>query len=395
MNKILKTTLIFLLVLFISPFFTNVKAANPITIHFFDNQFCQNCQEMSNFLDTLMEEYDNLEVVYYEISDDDNMDLLKEVADVFEVKVETPTVVIGGLAFSGYNPQVVYDIRSTIDRYSENNFVDVVQKIIDGENVLISDIDTLIREVIVLPIIGEVEVESLSLFGSAVVIGFVDGFNPCAMWVLVFLITMLINMKDRKRMWIIGLTFIFISALVYFLIMVSWLQVAVSLVAVNWFRIMIGIFGLGFGGYNIYKFFKTKDEVGCEVTDDKSRSKLIDRIKSIVTKQSLWLALGGVIVLAATVNLIELACSAGLPLLFTEILAMNDLSVGMYFLYIGIYIFLFMIDDLVIFTLAMITMKVTGISNRYTKYSSIVGGVILAVIGILLIFFPNIIMFNF
>jgi len=351
---------------------------------------------MSEYLDQVIIDYENVNVISYEIAEDENLTLLEEVAEIFSINVETPTVVIGGLAFSGYNPQVVYDIEQTLDRYSEESFTDVTQKLINGEEILVSDIDTLERTVIVLPFIGEVEIESLSLFVSAVVLGFVDGFNPCALWVLVFLISMMINMKDRKRMWIIGVTFIMTSALVYFLIMVSWLQVAVSLAAVNWFRYLIGAFALIFGGYNIYKYLKNrKVEVGCEVTDESQRSKLIEKIKSIVSKKNLWLALLGVIVLALSVNLIELACSAGLPLLYTQILAYNDLSTGMYFLYIGVYIFLFMIDDLVIFILAMITMRVTGISNRYTRYSSIIGGIIMAIIGILLIFFPNIIMFNF
>ena len=121
----------------------------------------------------------------------------------------------------------------------------------------------------------------------------------------------------------------------------------------------------------------------------------MERIKIIVKKQNLVIALLGVITLAITINLLELACSAGLPLLFTQILAYNDLSTGTYFFYIGVYILLFLIDDIIVFTVAMITMKVTGISNKYANYSTVIGGVIMLIIGFLLIFFPNIIMFNF
>lgn len=99
--------------------------------------------------------------------------------------------------------------------------------------------------------------------------------------------------------------------------------------------------------------------------------------------------------LAFIVNLIELACSAGLPLLFTQILAINDLSKFMYALNIGIYIFFFLIDDLIIFIIAMITFKVTGISTKYTKYSHLIGGIIMLLISILMIFKPEWLMFNF
>ncbi len=159
---------------------------------------------------------------------------------------------------------------------------------------------------------------------------------------------------------------------------------------------MIGAFALIFGGYNISKFIKaSKREDGCEVVSDNRRTKIIEKVKNIIKNKNLLLALLGVIALAATVNLIELACSAGLPLLFTQILAYNDLSTGMYLFYIIIYILLFLIDDIIIFSVAMITLRVTGISNKYTKYSTIIGGIIMLIIGVLLLFFPNIIMFNF
>lgn len=396
MKNIKRILIVILLGLLINPFFTNVKAANNINVYLFHSIYCLHCQDMVEYLEELETEYDNITVIYYEIGDPAYADLLEEVADVFDQKTEVPTVVIGGLSFVGFNTQITYDIVQALDHYSEHDFVDIMAKILNDEEILISDFDTLERVSIHLPIIGEVQLESLSLFVSAVLLGFVDGFNPCAMWVLIFLISMLINMKDRRRMWLIGGTFLFTSAFVYFLIMVSWLQVAISLTAVLWIRYLIGAFALGFGGYNVYKFIKAcRTEPGCEVTNETRRGKLMEKMKSIVKKQNLWIALGGVIALAVTVNLIELACSAGLPLLFTQILAYNDLSTGMYFLYIFIYIFLFLIDDLIIFAIAMITMRVTGISNRYTKYSSIIGGIIMLLIGLLLIFFPNIIMFNF
>ena len=396
MKRIKQIILILLLGLFINSFFTLVKADNNINIYFFHSEFCLHCQEMDDYLDDLVEDYDNITVHYFEVGNPDNMDLLNEVADIYNQSATVPFVAIGGLAFSGYNDQIKYDMDETIQKYTDSDFVDITNKVINNEEVLITDLDTLEREVVILPIIGEIQIESLSLFVSAVVLGFVDGFNPCAMWVLIFLIGMLVNMNNRKKMWLIGLTFLITSAFVYFLIMVSWLQIAVSLTAVKWIRYLIGAFALIFGGYNISKFIKaSKREDGCEVVSDNRRTKIIEKVKNIIKNKNLLLALLGVIALAATVNLIELACSAGLPLLFTQILAYNDLSTGMYLFYIIIYILLFLIDDIIIFSVAMITLRVTGISNKYTKYSTIIGGIIMLIIGVLLLFFPNIIMFNF
>lgn len=398
MKRIKQLILILILGLLINPFFSLVKAdtEDVINVYFFENEYCTHCHAMSTYLDSLETEYSNMNVITYVSSDDYGSELLNKVADAFDETRTTPTVVIGGLIFIGYSDQIELDIVNTLDRYTSNDYTDVVQKIMNDEALLLSDFDSLERDTVKLPIIGEVEVESLSLLLGAVVLGFVDGFNPCAMWVLIFLIGMLINMKDKKRMWIIGGTFLFTSAFVYFLIMVSWLQLAVTLSAVKWFRYAIAMIAIGFGVYNIYQFIKNiNTDVGCEVTNDKQRYKIIGKIKSIVKNKNLQLALLGVIALAVVVNFIELACSAGLPLLYTQILAYNDLSNGLYFMYIGIYILFFLIDDLIIFTIAMITMRITGISNRYTKYSHIIGGLIMIIIGVLLVFFPNIIMFNF
>jgi cytochrome c biogenesis protein CcdA/glutaredoxin-related protein len=402
MKRIKHIIFIFILGLLISPLFVNVKAVNQIDIHFFHSQGCYNCAQMEDYFEVLLEEYDNINIIYYEINEADNMDKFQDVVSVYKETAQitlagqTPTVFIGGLSFEGYNAQVIEDIENTIIRYSNEDYIDIVSKVLGGEEVLFSDFDYIERTTFRLPIIGEVNVEELSLFLAAVVIGFVDGFNPCAMWVLIFLITMLINLKDRKRMWIIGVTFLTASALIYMIIMFLWLGIVNQVIGASQiFRIAIGIFALAFGGYNVFKYFKNKKaDVGCDVTDDTQRKKIIDRIKNIVKKQNLFIALIGVVILAATVNLIELACSAGLPLLFTSILEINQVSLGASFFYILIYIIMFLIDDLIIFAIAMFTMNVTGVSNKYSNLSTIIGGIIMLIIGVLLIFFPEIIMFN-
>jgi hypothetical protein len=273
----------------------------------------------------------------------------------------------------------------------------VVQKVIDGETVTADDIDTLSPSVLTLPFLGEVRLDELSLFLAAVVLGSVDGFNPCAMWVLIFLITMFINSKNRKRMWILGFTFLFTSALMYYLIMAAWLQIALSLVLVTWIRILIGAVAFAFGGYQLYKFIDSarKKDVGCEVTDADQKRKLITKIKKIVSERHWVLAIIGIMTLAVSVNLFELACSAGLPFLFTQVLAYNNLSLGTTYLYIGLYVLFFLLDDLIVFSIAMISFKVTGISTKYAKWSQLIGGIIMVIIAVLLIFFPEIIKFNF
>ena len=252
-------------------------------------------------------------------------------------------------------------------------------------------------ENVTVPVLGKINAKKVSLPILAVVLGFVDGFNPCAMWILIFLITMLFNMKDRKKMWILGLTFILTSGIVYLMFMLAWLNLATFISKIAFIRLLIAVIALVVGLINVYKYIdslKKKDE-GCDVVDKKDRKKIMEKIISITHEKKFIIALLGIMVLAASVNIIELMCSIGIPLLFTQILAMNNLSTFSYMIYMFIYIFFFLIDDIVIFVISMVTLKVTGLSTKYTKYSHLIGGIIMLIIGLLLIIKPELLMFNF
>lgn len=245
-----------------------------------------------------------------------------------------------------------------------------------------------------IPILGEVNVKEVSLPVAAIAIGTIDGFNPCAMWVLLFLISMLIGMKDRKRMWILGTTFLVTSAVVYFLVMMAWIRFTTTFSTVLWLRSLIALVAVIGGLVNIKSYVNSKDD-GCEVVDDTKRVKMFDKIKKFTTEKSFFFAILGVITLAITVNIIELACSAGLPLLFTQILVVNEVSQFQYFMYTALYVLFFLIDDLIVFAIAMTSLKVTGISTKYGKYSHLIGGILMIIVGLLLLLKPNWIMFNF
>jgi len=106
------------------------------------------------------------------------------------------------------------------------------------------------------------------------------------------------------------------------------------------------------------------------------------------------IALLGVSALAFSVNLIELLCSAGLPVVFTQMLALNNLNAVQHYLYILLYIFFFMLDDVIVFIVSMLTLEAFGITTKYTKYSHLIGGILMLVIGALLIFRPEVLMFG-
>jgi hypothetical protein len=200
-------------------------------------------------------------------------------------------------------------------------------------------------------------------------------------------------MKDQKRMWMLGVTFIVTSAAVYFLFLSAWLNLFLVLGVVVWVRFIIGGVALFAGGYFLRDFYVNRNG-GCAVMGDSKRQRFIEKMRMITQKPSLFLSVVGIMLLAVAVNMIELVCSAGLPAVYTKILSMSSLQPWQYYMYLFMYMLIFMADDLVIFITAMVTMKAVGIQSKYSRISHLVGGIVMIVIGILLICKPELLMFG-
>ena len=405
MKKIISLFLIFFISFIIFLPHVNAKEENIVNLYLFHSDTCRHCQEEIELLEELEEKHDNLRVYKYEISNKENSDLLGKVTNLFDVRISgVPFTVIGEKTFSGYSSEnTKRTFEAVIEYYSNHGYQDQVGELIGNIELPTypiednSDIDEYIEDYgnyrINIPLIGEVESKNLTLPVITVLLGLLDGFNPCAMWVLLFLISMLINMKDKKRMWILGVSFLLTSALIYLLFMVAWLNVASFMGTIPLLRLIVAIIAIAGGIINLTSYFKNP-ESGCHVTNDKKRNKIFSKIKKFTKESKLYLALLGVISLAISVNIIELACSAGLPVIFTSLLSLNNLNILEYSLYLILYIFCFLLDDLIIFTIAMKTLKVTGISTKYSRLTKLIGGLILLLIGILLILKPEWLMLN-
>ena len=396
MKQIKKIIFFMVMFCFLIPF---ASAEEKVDLYLFYGSGCPHCASEKEFLEQIEPNYEQLEVHLYEVwSNEENQELLGKVKEALNIDQSgVPVTVIGTDYFVGYNQDTATKIEEKIKNYQ--NEENVVANILSdseyyqkNEIVIDKEEDTSLD----LPILGKVDGKSVSLPLLAAVIGFVDGFNPCAMWVLLLLISMLMGMKDRKRMWTLGLTFLFTSAFVYFLFMVSWLKITAQISQIILVRNVIAIVALIAGIINLMKYAKeSKKDEGCDLVDSKKRKKYIQKIKKFTTEKSLFLSLIGIITLAFSVNLVELACSAGLPLLFTQVLAMNDLNSFQYYFYIILYILFFLIDDLIVFFIAMKSLKLKGFSKKYGNLSHLIGGIIMALIGILLLVKPEWIMFNF
>lgn len=401
MKFILKITIFtFILLLFARPVYANEET---VKINFFYGDGCPHCANEEKFLNTVDDLYkERIEIERYEVwRNTDNLKILSEVSKDFGKNYSgVPVTIIGKMYISGYlsDQTTGVEIKNVIDNCLKNPnaeiCIDAVSPLFDKlETPVISDVFSN-TPTIKLPLFGEINPQTISLPLITVVIGLLDGFNPCAMWTLLFLISILLGMKDKRRRWVLGIAFIIASGFVYFLFMAAWLNFFLLLGFVSWIRLVIGISAIIFGSYHIWKFYKDR-KGGCVTSEDEKRQKVFEKIKEITQNRKFYLALIGIIMLAFAVNLIELVCSAGFPAIYTGILALNNLSKFTYYLYLLFYIFFFMLDDIIVFSIAMLTLEAVGIQSKYARISSFVGGILLAIIGILLILKPGILMLNF
>ena len=395
MKKNIKLLLVLLMFI---PFMV-FGSEKDLNIYLFYGDGCPHCKAEEEWFESYLKKNDFIKIHKYEIwYNKENQEKYSKVHDILkDTSSGIPYLIIGETVISGFDEEITPErIKNAVEYYKNINYKDKVGIYLGVVEDKKEDTDKANYEEteVKIPILGKQKIKDVSIGLSAIIIGLVDGFNPCAMWILLFLISMLLGMKNRKRMWALGITFLVSSALVYFLFLISWLNLAVFLNKVLYIRVAIAFVAVLFGVLQVNSFFFKKND-GCEVVDTKNRKKIIKSIQKIVKEKSFILALLGIILLASSVNIIELLCSLGLPVMFTQILTINKVSKLGQILYSLLYILFFMIDDIIIFIIAMKTLEIKAISNKYGKYSHLIGGLIMIIIGILMIYKPEWLMFNF
>lgn len=353
----------------------------------FYSETCIHCTAEREFLEKLEEKYSNFKVNEFLISDSNNFKLLADLYEKYEVPKSAqgfvPISFVGEKFFLGYGDDL------TTGKEIEDYIISLMG---DGGSVSIVD-----EKPIKIPIFGwEVYPSKLSPLPLAIVLGTLDGFNACAMVALGFLLAVLIATGIRKRVVIIGATFILVSGIVYFLFIAAWLNLLLVSQHLQLITTLVGIIVI------VFSIFLLKDYIYgvvcklCEIRPAKrqiftrAQKKLLETMKKIVSSNgSLSVLILGVVAVAAGVNSVELVCSFGFPLAFTNILSDLDLSLLSRYAYILVYIFFYMLDDLVIFLIAVFTLRITGMSQKYLKAIKLVSAIVLLVLGIIMIFNPG------
>ena len=234
---------------------------------------------------------------------------------------------------------------------------------------------------------GRLSAGRLGLPLFTIVIGLLDGLNPCAMWVLLFLLSLLARLKSRRKMFLIGGTFVLVSGGVYFAFMAAWLNVflliGISLIV----RIVLAGLAILIGAINIKDFFAFKRGVSLSIPES-AKPGLYKRVRQIVQARSLLLSLSGALVLAIVVNFVELLCTAGFPAVYTRVLTLRHLPWWTYYLYLALYNVFYMLDDSIMLVIAIVTLGHRKLQEDEGRWLKLVSGAVMLIVGVVLLIRP-------
>lgn len=239
-----------------------------------------------------------------------------------------------------------------------------------------------------LPLFGPVDTSSLSLPVLTLVVALLDSFNPCAFFVLFFLLSLLVHAHSRQRMAVIGGIFVLFSGLLYFLFMAAWLNFFLMFGRLKAITAVAGAVALVIATLNIKDFFFFKRGISL-VIPEQGKSRLFERMREIMHAGSLPAMLAATVVLAFAANSYELICTAGFPMVYTRALTLERLPISGYYLYLALYNVVYVIPLAAIVILFVVTLGSRKLSEWQGRVLKLLSGSMMLTLGIVLLTRPS------
>jgi len=403
-KSLIKKIVLFALLMITTVFASNVEDEKKL-IEVLERQECKHCHDLKDFFEDLSSTRDDFTVNYYEIKEEGNINTWDSITSLEGVSKSTPILIIGGQLIQGFDSAettglAIQDMLDTATvgqnlsfrEYLEKDVHSSIQKLGSGCTQESCGIERSYTPFYVkVPFLKPFDVKKYSLPVMSFVLGMVDGFNPCAMWVLVTFILILAKIGDTKKLiQVVGL-FLIAQAIMYALILNVWIGVwdFVGLDAI--ITPIIGLVALGAGLFFLWEY--KQEDAGCKVTNSEQRKKTKSKIEKIVTSKMSLITAIAIISIALSVNVINFACSIGIPQVFTKVLELNGIEFWGRQYYVALYILAFLLDDLTVFAISLYSLKKLGFTAKYSKASNLIGGIIMLALGLIMIFKPELLVF--
>jgi hypothetical protein len=376
-----------------------------IRLYFFWSVHCPHCLEAHPFVSALAEQHPWLLVEEREVSNDrGNALLFQQVAGaVGEDARYVPAFVFCGQMITGYDQasttgtqlaaalsacqvqtQARYDARRVAaDQPAANEQTQEARSVAGVDATSEPE-----AEMATLPWLGAVSLESVSLPLLTVVVAGLDAFNPCAFFVLMFLLSLLTHTSSRRRMLLIGGVFVFFSGLLYFLLMAALLNVFLWAGTLKGVTLIAGLLAVGMGVINIKDFFWFKQGPSLSIPES-AQPGLFQRMRVLVNTGRLPAMLASTVLLALAANSYELLCTAGFPMIYTRALTLHQLPQPAFYAYLVFYNVVYVLPLLAIVALFAHRLAARKLTEREGRALKLLSGTMMGLLGVLLIVAPE------
>ncbi|MDH4228013.1 MAG: hypothetical protein OEV59_09755 [Deltaproteobacteria bacterium] len=363
----------------------SAAADNKATLYFFYGEGCPHCAKEEVFLEKMKAKYPSIDVRAFEVwHNPENVAIMTEFLAPYGLKpTGVPVTFIGNSGpLSGYGDD------STSGRVIEGFIKDCVESGCPDAGDIIRGTAKAGASKAKLPTVAGLDVNTASLPILTIVIAFLDGFNPCAFFVLFTLLGILSHAKTRGRMLFAGALFVFVSGLAYFLFMAAWLNVFIYTGGIRVVTLVAALLALVIGAFNIKDFFMFGRGPSLSIPEG-AKPGLYARMRTVMRAASLASVITGTIMLAVSVNLYELLCTAGFPMVYTRALTLRSLEPHVYYIYLAAYNVVYVIPMAAIVALFAFTVGSRHFSERWGRTLKFVSGLMMLSLGLVLLIKPE------
>lgn len=362
-----------------------------VHLYFFWSESCPHCREARPFIESLPERHSWLRVHSLELMEHpENLARFRQIAGVVGFEPSSvPTLVWCGRHHTGYRDAETTG-ESLVAALSAcyRDHYGVRPPGFAGDSTAEGEDRHRDPPGIPLPWLGEFDPDRFSMASLAVILGGLDAFNPCAFFVLLFLLSLLVNTRDRRRMALVGGLFVAVSGVVYFAFMAAWLNLFQLLGGIALVTSVAGVVALFIGFINIRDYVRRGEGVSLGISEGQ-RKRLFARMRALLDSGNLPALLTGTLLLAVAANSYELLCTMGLPMVFTRILTLEQLPVLHYYLYLALYNLVYVLPLAVIVGLFVGTMGRRKLSESEGWFLRLLSGCMMAALGLLLLLSPE------
>jgi glutaredoxin len=392
------------------------QSGQPVIIYFFWGDGCPHCAAAEPFLADLTEKYPSVEIRDFELwNHPENREPLIKMAAKFGFEPSAvPTIFIGERYWVGFSEETIgAEIAAQVAACVQSGCPDAGSGIITPAAmaaptsaptaqptadataapgptpVAAQPPGEAASGTIILPLVGPVDLTTQSLALSTALIAFVDGVNPCSLWVLSVLLALTLHTGSRKKVFIIGLIFLTVTALVYALFIAGLFTMFTIISFAPWIRIVMALLALFFGIVNVKDYFWYKEGISFTIADEKKPGLYKSMRRVMNAGDSMPALVGATIAMAAGASLVEFSCTAGFPVLWTNLLASHGVTVVTFLALLLLYMLIYQLDELVLFGAAVISLRASKLEEKHGRVLKLFGGTLMLTLAAVMLFNPN------